>query len=401
MNRFFKSVSIITAILLTLSITIIATAAISPNGESYSGIDVSVWQGQIDFDAVSESGTEFVYIRAGWGNNADSNFETNYLNIQSTNLKYGFYYYVTALSVEQAQLQATEFAKLISGKNFSARPVMDYEQFGTLDRIEINEVAQAFLEKLEALTGIKPMIYTDINRAQTLWDESLSAYPVWLADYSCGDTPYDAGIWESYCGFQFSDIGNISGISGNVDLDFFYGGALFGSDEAVTPLPSVSDLTYTVVRGDTLWAISQKYGVSISAIVSYNDIQNPNLIYAGQVLKIPSDSQSSESSGNLIYYTVRRGDTLWSISRHYNTTVSAIATLSGIQNPNLIFVGQTIKIDTQGSHIYNDFIHYKIVSGDTLWAISRRYNTTVSAIATLNGIQNPNLIFAGQVIYIP
>lgn len=101
-----------------------------------------------------------------------------------------------------------------------------------------------------------------------------------------------------------------------------------------TPQP---EQTYTVKRGDNLSKIAKMYGVTVSDLVKWNNIKNPNLIYPGQkiIIKAPQ----------AIWYKVVRGDNLTKIARAYGTTVSAILAFNpGIKNPNLILVGQLIRV---------------------------------------------------------
>lgn len=111
-----------------------------------------------------------------------------------------------------------------------------------------------------------------------------------------------------------------------------------------------ADTTYTVQYGDTLYRISLRFGVSVSLIAQANNIQNINLIFAGQVLRIPGASTpgpqptSAPGGGTPSTYTVVPGDTLGRIAGRFGTTVSAIASLNGITNINLIFVGQVLRI---------------------------------------------------------
>ena len=115
-------------------------------------------------------------------------------------------------------------------------------------------------------------------------------------------------------------------------------------------------------------------------------------------MKIPITSSGSGGDDPIhqMVYIVKRGDTLSQIALRYKTTVASIARINGIKNVNLIYVGQRLIIRTQGME--NDLGHrcYMVVRGDTLYTISRRYNTTVSNIVMLNRIQNPNLIYPGQ-----
>lgn len=90
-------------------------------------------------------------------------------------------------------------------------------------------------------------------------------------------------------------------------------------------------------------------------------------------------------------HTVQRGETLWRISRHYDTSVNAILDANNISNPDIIHIGQTVVIP--GRH--------RVTSGETLWRISQNYGTTVAAIAGASGISNTNLIYPGQILTIP
>lgn len=96
--------------------------------------------------------------------------------------------------------------------------------------------------------------------------------------------------------------------------------------------------TYTVKAGDTLSAIAFKYKITVEDICKLNNINNPNLIYVGQVLKL------NGIVANPIYYIVKNGDNLSSIALNYGTTWQNIANLNGLNNPNLIYAGQKLKI---------------------------------------------------------
>lgn len=110
--------------------------------------------------------------------------------------------------------------------------------------------------------------------------------------------------------------------------------------EETEPEPKEETITYTVQKGDTLSKIASKYGTTYQELAKLNNIANPNLIYAGQVLKIKGSTQES----TYIVYTVQRGDTLSKIASRYGTTYQKIAKDNGISNPNLIYAGQVLKI---------------------------------------------------------
>lgn len=108
---------------------------------------------------------------------------------------------------------------------------------------------------------------------------------------------------------------------------------------------SASAGTVRVSRGETLWSIAERYGTTVTALAAANDITNPNLVYAGAVLQIPSGSTSASTPPSTI--TVGRGDTLSAIAARYHTTVAALAAANGITNPNLVYAGAQIRLPSQ------------------------------------------------------
>ena len=392
-----RVLSFLLMLLVAISASVLHVSAISADtDEVFPGIDVSIYQGDIDFEQVKSSGIEVVYIRAGYGFSVtDPKFEENYTNATKTGLKCGAYYFVTARNTEQAYLQATRFAELISGKTFAARPAMDFEEFGSLGKNGINIVGLAFMQKLRELTGIVPILYTDAYNASETWDWNFAQFPLWVADYDAEEPYVTSNIWQSYAGFQYSDRGEIPGIYGNVDLDRFTSSVFLNGASEATPTKSPDAIRYTVKRGDTLWGIAKKFGVTVSAVVNANNIRNPNLIYVGEVFIIPHMT-SAESFGYTLY-TVRRGDTLWGISRKFDTSINSIVALNGIENPNLIYAGEVFKIPSAHSE---QAVIYTVKRGDTLWGISRKFGTTVENLVKLNSVKNPNLIYVGEKLII-
>lgn len=178
-----------------------------------------------------------------------------------------------------------------------------------------------------------------------------------------------------------------------------------------------SSCTYTVLWGDTLYSIARRYNTTVSTLVAMNGLANPNYIRTGQKLYVPCAGGVTPvpptvtvtpvpgCSGTM--YTVVAGDTLYSIGRKYGVTVNAILAVNYIPNPNYIWVGQKICIPTGGTTpptvtpVPGCRAQYKVVAGDTLLAIAARYGTTYWAIAMANNIANPNLIYPGTTLCIP
>lgn len=163
-------------------------------------------------------------------------------------------------------------------------------------------------------------------------------------------------------------------------------------------------MSYKVVSGDTLSKIAKKFGTTYQELARINWISDPNKIQVGQVLKLPNSSSTTT-------YKVVSGDTLSKIAQKFGTTYQEIAKLNGISNPNVIQVGQVLKIpgsnsstsstSTTTQNTSSSYTTYTIVSGDTLSKIAQRYGTTYQELARINGISNPNIISVGQKIKVP
>lgn len=367
------------------------------------GIDISSWQRIVDFSSVKNDGIDIVYIKSSEGTRyIDPYFEDNYKNAKANGLKVGFYHYVTARNVSQAREQAKFFAKVISGKEIDCKLAMDFESFGNLSVYEINQISQTFLETLKEITKTTPIIYSNAYSARTIFSKNLNTYPLWVANYGVS-APESNDKWDYWVGWQYTSMGRVSGISGNVDRNKFTDGIFLDSSTPMPTPPENSDdtIVYTVKSGDTLSEIALKYGTTINNLVSTNNIRNPNLIYPGQKIIISTSIPSS----NRITYIVKRGDTLSHIALRFNTSVSNIVKLNNIKNPNLIYPNQKLIISSYQSNVTEgqnacSKITYKIKYGDTLSEIAIKFGTTVSHIAMLNNIANPNLIYTGNVILI-
>jgi len=133
--------------------------------------------------------------------------------------------------------------------------------------------------------------------------------------------------------------------------------AAFVPHADAAPAPATSNTTIVVRSGDTLNSIAARYGVSPSTLARANGITNPNRIYIGQRLVIPGTAGTTTqprtiapaSSGGI--YIVQSGDTLAKIAARYHTTVSALMALNGLRNPNVIWVGQRLRVGKGGGAI--------------------------------------------------
>ena len=153
-----------------------------------------------------------------------------------------------------------------------------------------------------------------------------------------------------------------------------------------------------VKAGDTLYGISNQFGVSVTELASLNGIQGANL-QIGEVLKIPGTI--GENPNNMFMYTVKNGDTLYGIAKKYNTTVQKIIDLNYLKNTNLV-VGQVIRIPEmytkEEEMILPNYVNYIVKRGDTLYSIAKANNISVDTLIKDNNISGGLQI--GQIIKI-
>lgn len=374
---------------------LVPARAIPPSGgRLYRGIDISEFQGEIDFEEVRRSGIEAVYIRVGAGEYTDEYFAENYERAKAAGLKIGFYHYVTARSVEEGRRQARFFASLAAGREPDMRLAMDFEYFGSLSVSQINAISEAYLDELTALTKREAVIYSDLSNARNIFSRALAEkYPLWAAQYGA-DEPSANGKWREWVGFQYTDEGRVGGIYGNVDRNIFTEG-IFLSDSGridgekrTTVRARTRTLTVYVRAGDTLWAIAREYGTTVEAIARENRIVDPNRIFAGERLRI---TLQVRGSGEEIY-TVRRGDTPISIAGKFGVTLSALEDRNGLERGETIYAGD--KLSIPGAGMSGEF--YVVRPGDTLFYISRRTGVPIRTLVGINRIKDPDLIYAGE-----
>ena len=181
------------------------------------------------------------------------------------------------------------------------------------------------------------------------------------------------------------------------------------NEAIITP----ENITYTVVKGDSLYTISKKYGITVDELMRYNNLSSTSL-QIGQILKIPT---TTDDGGGIIItpiyenYTVKKGDSLYTIAKKFNTTVDQIRKDNSLTSTNLS-IGQVLKIKVgeeivgveecygEGfQDVEKNYITYTVKKGDSLYTIAKNYNTTVDNIKKLNNLTSNNLSI-GQVLKI-
>lgn len=208
--------------------------------------------------------------------------------------------------------------------------------------------------------------------------------------YIMRDTPNNETVIVEY-GFADSDGDDVSQLKNNWEnLAEAVTKAIveYAGGKYVAPIDSNY---YTVKSGDSLWSISKKFGVSVSELKEANNLSS-NLLSIGQNLIIPGKISEKESDE----YAVQKGDTLYSIARKFNTTVDNLKSLNNITTDSLA-IGQILKIPGEENIKVNT---YTVKKGDNLYSIARTYGTTVDKLKDINNLTSNNLSI-GQVLKLP
>lgn len=274
------------------------------------GIDVSKWQGKIDWKKVKADGVQFAILRAGYGrelSQKDVTFEDNYKGCKANGIPCGIYWYSYATSPEDAVKEAKTCLEAIKGKQFEFPIYFDLEEKKQFDlgKEACTAIVKAFLETVEK-AGYWVGLYMSKSYLETYITEDVrNRYAVWVAHYGVSKTTYKGqfGMWQK------SSTGKVKGISGDVDLNECYidypaeikKAGLNGFKKAVAknetttqkkPVAKPAEpayIEYTVKRGDTLWDIAQKYlgsGAKYKQIMYASGITSER-IYPKQKLLIP------------------------------------------------------------------------------------------------------------------
>ncbi|MCI8797928.1 MAG: LysM peptidoglycan-binding domain-containing protein [Dorea sp.] len=323
---------------------------------SMNGIDISSWQNGINLAAVP---CEFVIVKATEG--------TTYMNpycdqtltqAEELGKKRGVYHYASGLNANE---EAEYFVNNIRGYIRKAILVLDWEVTAVEDQ---TGWVKRWLDRVYQLTGVKPFIYMSnyvvndhdwgvvADAGYRLWNAYYYAYGTRMGYNPDAPLPGEMGAWKEPVLYQYTSEGQLEGYQGNLDLDVFYGSAgdweryALGEDrqeDENPPKPPQPQqmIKYRIRYGDTLGGIARRYGTTVTTLAQLNGIPNPNRIYPGQIIRIPVRSSGVNPAE---YYVVQPGDTLSGIAVRFGTTYQKLAQLNGIRNPNRIYVGQRLRV---------------------------------------------------------
>jgi len=195
-------------------------------------------------------------------------------------------------------------------------------------------------------------------------------------------------------GISVDELKRLNNLSSNV--------LSVGQTLRVSGVPVTNNEIYIVKSGDTLYGIASRYGVKVDDLRRYNNLSG-NTLSIGQQLYIPTGQMVDDIVGtNYETYVVKTGDNLSSIANRYGTSVSELRSINNLSSDTL-FVGQQLLVPTSSEIIdssITNYIDYRVVSGDTLYSIANRYSVSVDELKRINNLPNNNLSIS-QVIKVP
>jgi GH25 family lysozyme M1 (1,4-beta-N-acetylmuramidase) len=337
MKKVLSSVVLALALILPTS----AFAMQAQTSSNLNGIDVSHWQGTVNWTLVKSSGISFTYVKAGGANSSgsytDPMFAQYVAGAKAADLSVGAYWYALPQTgidpTTDAYNQATYFANVMKQSMATygdIMPVLDFETAGSLSSSDQITWISVFMDTVKHLTNRNVMLYSyeDFISSNNNWNYHFENAPLWIAHYTASNPsnpiPPNIAGWTSWTAWQYTETGSVPGVIGNVDKDF--GPYSLSTMGGYVTAPTS---TYVVKSGDYLARIAPQFGLTVSQLQALNNMGTSTNIYVGQTLKVA--------------YTVQSGDSLSAIASRFGVSVSDLQTMNGIYS-SMIFVGQILKI---------------------------------------------------------
>lgn len=368
-------------------------------------IDISHHQvpSAINYDKLAKE-VDLVIIRTQYGSKTlDRHYKTHHREFQKRGIPTAAYAWIRGVSVADMEKEATDFYNRT--KEFT--PTFWFADVEEKSMNDMRKGTSAFLKKLRALGAKKVGIYI-ANHLYKPFNLNLSeADAVWIPHYGKNNGKPSSKPNFACDIHQYTDCGRLNGYNGNLDLNqiisdkslfFFTDGAATKQKESKKSSSTktsnkITGSTYKVKSGDNLSTIASRAGTTVKALQNLNGISNPDLIKVGQTLKLKGSAKKSTST-NAKSYTIKSGDTLSDIASKHGTTTKKLQDLNGISNPNKIYAGQKIKVT--GTAKASSKKYHTVKSGDTVSGLVKKYGSSQANIKSWNNIKDVNTIFIGQ-----
>lgn len=350
------------------------------------GIDVSYCQGNIEFSKIDKNQVQFAIIRSSFGweqNQKDNQFERNYAGFKKLGILVGAYHYSYAKTKEQAIKEAKYCLECIKGKTFELPVFIDMEEqsCAAAGRRACTDVAKTFIATVEA-AGHRSGIYTNPNWLENYLykEEIIDKTNLWLAQWGSSKPYCNCMLWQ----YDVGKKGTIKGIAADIDLDY-----------CMVELPS-SSTTMSANHKKSIEALAKEV---IAGKWGAGDIRKQTLTAAGYDYKKVQArvnelmSASAKKSVDQIAKEVIAGKWGAGDTRKQKLTAAGY-NYSEVQTKVNALLGVTASKKSAD-------IVYTVKAGDTLSGIASKYGTTYQKLASYNSISNPNIITVGQKIKIP
>ena len=305
------------------------------------GIDISKYQNDIDLSKVD---VDFVICKATEGvGYTDKYCDKLYQQAKSLGKKLGVYHFARPDLGNSAIDEADYFLKETTGYHKEAILVLDWES-GDLTNVSW---AKSWLDRVKEKTGVKPVIYMSASVISSAdWSSVVNAdYGLWVANYGSNDgTPqesvfdrYPLKYWTFYALWQYTSKGRLAGYNGNLDLNYFSGDKT-AWDKYAGGSPSTSTSTSKPVEK----SIDELAQEVIAGKYGNGDARKQAL--GGRYEEVQARVNEILGVNNKVYYTVQKNDNLTKIAKKYGTTVNQLVAWNNIANPNLIYAGQKLRV---------------------------------------------------------
>ena len=368
--------------------------------------DISEYQSPsaINYDTFAKQ-VDHVIVRTMDADYEDKVHKTHHKELQKRGVPTAAYAFVRGQNDTHMVNEATMFYNRNKGNNVT----MYWLDVETVSHPNMRHGISVYINKLRELGAKKVGLYIAHHLYEQLNLDTSEADAVWIPHYGSGGATADSKPNFPCDIHQYTEHGRLPGYSGNLDLNRLIGSKpleFFTDGKASTvknppKTPSKPEQstakpkTYKVKSGDTLSGIAQKFGTTTKALQNLNGITNANKIYAGQVLKVKGTAKKSTAKTST--YTVKSGDTLSGIASKYGTTTKALQSLNGITNPNLIYAGQKLIVSGKAKAKKKSTAKYHTVkSGDTVSGLAVKYGSTQKQIVSWNKLASADKIYVGQ-----
>ena len=388
-------------------------------------IDVSSHNGYISVDSflkMKSEGVKGVVVKISEGTSyVNPQARSQIANAKRAGLVVSGYHYSHFASADRAVAEANYFANNAYALGLTSNDLLvnDSEENAILalnNKVINTYLHNVFKDTLNTRGFKKVKMYTGLYNFNTRFN--ISSKDVWVASYYYTPGNLPRNKFSNFSAWQFTDNYVFQGVGGRFDANVDYDGIFTKSTSNNNTSNNTSnnnqnnvnnsDTYYTVIYGDTLSGIAQKFGTTVDSLVNWNNIQNKNVIYVGQKLIVkkgntPVNNNTTNNQNNTTTtYTVVYGDTLSGIAQKFGTTVDNLVNWNNISNKNIIYVGQKLIVKKGNTPVNNNQNNttttYTVVYGDTLSGIAQKFGTTVDNLVNWNNISNKNVIYVGQVL---